>query len=139
MITPLVQLRAEVRSHDSTFRRKIQQTIERTFEKAARRVKNEAGRCGKVRFDGRLDYEAFKLADNEPCMLAAEAAIRAIGGEPLRAITNGGLDANWLSQRGLPTVTLGCGQQGGHTVAERLDLSEFQKAYRIAMLLATEA
>ncbi|MEE8452719.1 MAG: M20/M25/M40 family metallo-hydrolase [Thermoguttaceae bacterium] len=138
VVTPLVELRAEVRSHDSTFRRKIQQTIERTFEKAARSVKNDDGRCGKVHFDGRLDYEAFKLDDDEPCMLAAEEAIRAIGGEPIRAITNGGLDANWMSQRGVPTVTLGCGQKGGHTVSERLDLSEFRKACRIAMLLATE-
>lgn len=138
VVTPLVQLRAEVRSHDPTFRRKIVQTIERTFQKAARSVKNEDGRCGKVKFDGRLDYEAFKLPDDEPCMLVAEEAIRAIGGEPLRAITNGGLDANWMSQRGVPTVTLGCGQKGGHTVSERLDLSEFRKACRIAMLLATE-
>jgi len=139
VITPLVKLRAEVRSHDAAFRRRIIQTIERTFEKAARSVKNKAGRSGKVQFDGRLDYEAFKLADDEPCMLTAEAAIRAIGGEPVRAITNGGLDANWMSQRGFPTVTLGCGQMGGHTVAERLDLHEFQKACRIAMLLATDA
>jgi len=138
VITPLVQLRAEVRSHDSAFRERIRKTIERTFQKAAKSVKNAAGRCGKVRFEGRLDYEAFKLADDDPSMAAAETAIRAIGGEPLRAVTDGGLDANWMSQRGLPTVTLGCGQQGGHTVAERLDLDEFQKACRIAMLLATD-
>ena len=36
-------------------------------------------------------------------------------------IANGGLDANWMSSRGIPTVSLGCGQENGHTTAERLD------------------
>jgi tripeptide aminopeptidase len=100
-------------------------------------VRNKFGACGKVQIDGRADYEAFELADDEPCVLAAEAAVRQTGGEPLRAISNGGLDANWMTAHGFPTVTLGCGQQNGHTTAERLDLDEFRRACRVALLLAT--
>ena len=65
---------------------------------------------------GCLDYESFRLGLDEPCILAAEAAVRRCGGEPVRALSNGGLDANWMTARGIPTVTLGCGQENGHTV-----------------------
>jgi tripeptide aminopeptidase len=92
---------------------------------------------GKVRLTSRLDYEAFRLDAQEPCVLAAEQAVRAAGAEPLRAISNGGLDANWLTAHGIPTVTLGCGQQNAHTVSEMLDVKAFRLACRIALRLAT--
>lgn len=61
----------------------------------------------------------------------------AVGLTPLRAVSNGGLDANWLSARGIPTVTLGCGQQNVHTVSEQLDVKAFLNACRIGLQLAT--
>jgi tripeptide aminopeptidase len=137
VVTPLVELRAEARSHDPAFRQRIVRTIERAFQQAARQVRNRHGVCGRVRIQGRLDYEAFKLPDDDPSILAAEAAIRCGGGRPLRAISNGGLDANWLSARAIPTVTLGCGQHCPHTAAERLNLPEFHRACQIALRLAT--
>ncbi len=112
-------------------------TIERAFRRASRCVRNQEGKCGRVTIDGRLDYEAFKLPENEPCVVAAEAAIRAAGGTPRRDVSNGGLDANWMTLRGIPTVTLGGGQMHVHTTAERLDLREFGRACRIALTLAT--
>jgi len=136
VVTPAVELRAEARSHEPAFRRRITRAIERAFEKAARKVRNREGVCGDVRFEGGLDYEAFKLPDDEPCVLAAEAAVKQSGGEPYRAVCNGGLDANWLSARGIPTVTLGCGQENGHTASERMDLKQFHQACRIALRLA---
>jgi tripeptide aminopeptidase len=57
--------------------------------------------------------------------------------EPDYAIANGGLDANWLTAHGIPTVTLGCGQNDIHTVDEWLDVDEFQKACRVALRIAT--
>jgi len=136
VVTPKVVLRGEARSHDPTFRRRIVRTIERAFHRAARGVRNREGVYGGVRFDGRLDYEAFKLPDDEPCVLAAEAAIADSLGRPVRAVCGGGLDANWLYARGIPTVTLGCGQENGHTVSERLDLGQFHRACRVALRLA---
>ena len=138
VVTSEVTLRAEARSHDPVFRRKIVREIERAFRTAAGEVRNDRGTPGKVQIDGRLNYESYKLADDEPCLLAAEEAIRHLGGEPHRAISNGGLDANWTTARGIPTVSLGCGQENGHTTAERLEVEEFQRACRIALVLATE-
>jgi len=139
VVTPEVKVRAEARSHDPAFRRRIVKAIERAFEKGARSVRNCYGVAGKVRIDGRLDYEAFLLPPDEPSVEVAEAAVRSCGGEPLQAVSNGGLDANWLSARGIPTVTLGCGQVSPHTTSERLDLSQFRLACDVALCLATGA
>jgi tripeptide aminopeptidase len=79
------------------------------------------------------------LSRDEPCVAAAATAIEAEGLAAEYAITNGGLDANWLTAHGIPTVTLGCGQRNIHTVSEQLDIAEFHRAQRIALRLATAA
>jgi tripeptide aminopeptidase len=137
VVTERVRLRAEARSHSPTFRARIIKAIERAFQNAAEQVKSAAGKRGGVKIEGRLDYEAFRLAENEPCVVAAEAALRSIGSEPVRAISNGGLDANWMTAHGLPTVTLGCGQLNVHTTSEQLDIATFETACRVALRLAT--
>jgi tripeptide aminopeptidase len=136
VVTPFVEVRAEARSHDPRFRRRIIRAIEQAFRQAALQVENVRGQHGSVEITGHLDYESFRLPNDDPSLLAAEAAIREIGGKPVRAISNGGLDANWLTARGIPTVSLGCGQENAHTPAERLNLPEFRKACRIARQLA---
>jgi tripeptide aminopeptidase len=137
VVTDRVTLKAEARSHDPEFRKEILDAIQDAFARAAAELKNEFGAVGKVDFTSRLDYESFRLPEDAPASVAAQNAIRSIGGEPLVAVTNGGLDANWLSARGIPTVTLGCGQQNPHTVQERLDIAAFQRACRIGLRLAT--
>jgi tripeptide aminopeptidase len=139
VVTDYVRLRAEARSHEPKFRERIVKAIEDAFRRAAAAVQNTKGQAGSVKFDGRLDYEAFRLAHDEPCVTAAVAAIEAEGHTAELAVTNGGLDANWLTAHGIPTVTLGCGQRNIHTTAEQLDIAEFQLARRIALRLATTA
>jgi tripeptide aminopeptidase len=139
VVTDHVTLKAEARSHDPEFRKEILEAIQGAFTRSAAGLKNEFGATGKVEFTSRLDYESFKLPEDAPAAVAAQNAIRSIGGEPLVAVTNGGLDANWLSARGIPTVTMGCGQQNPHTVQERLDVAAFQRACRIGLRLATGA
>jgi tripeptide aminopeptidase len=139
VVTGHVQLRAEARSHNPKFRQRIVKEIESAFRRAARGVQNTVGKCGTVEFDGRLDYEAFRLARDEPSVVAAMAAVHAEGREPEWAISNGGLDANWLTAHGIPTVTLGCGQRNIHSVHEELDVAEFHAAHHIALRLATGA
>lgn len=137
VVAPKVELRAEARSHNPKFRRVILKAYQEAFEQAAEAAKNALGVAGQVTFRHQLDYESFKLDNSEPCVLTAEEAVRAVGEEPIRAVCNGGLDANWLTERGIPTVSLGAGQENQHTVAERLDIARFQQACRIALRLAT--
>ena len=136
VVTDHVRLRAEARSHDSRFRERIVREIEKAFRRAARKVKNTAGKCGVVTFDGQLDYDSFRLKPRDPSIAAAAEAVAAEGLESELAIANGGLDANWLNARGIPTVTLGCGQRDIHTTSEWLDVAEFESACSIARRLA---
>jgi tripeptide aminopeptidase len=136
VVTPEVRLRAECRSHDPKFRARILREFENAFRRAAREVRSVDRQQGQVEIHSEMDYDAFKLPDNEPAILAAEAAIASLGHQPVRAVCNGGLDANWMTVRGLPTVTMGCGQQNVHTVAERLDVAAFHTACRVGLRLA---
>lgn len=136
VVTDHVLVKAEARSHNPRFRQRIVSEIEKAFRKAAQEVRNVAGAKGEVAIDGRLDYEAFRLAPKEPCVEAAASAVRSIGREPELAIANGGLDANWLFAHGIPTVSLGCGQLNQHMVDDSLDVAGFNHACRIALRLA---
>ena len=133
-----VRLKAEARSHDPVFRRRILDRIERAFHRAASSVKNAAGKCGKVTVNGHLDYESYCLATDEPCIEAARRAVETIGGRAEFAIANGGLDTNWMFRHGISAVSLGCGQIGQHKAGESLDVRQFHKACRIAVHLATD-
>jgi len=137
VVTPHLTLHAEVRSHDPRFRERLLKEFRRAFEKAAQAVKNDEGRPAGVRFSSELRYESFRLSEKQPCVKTAISAVQAIGLDPIVQIANGGLDANWLSARGLPTVTLGCGQRHAHTVNEELHVDDYLNACRLGLLLAT--
>lgn len=137
VVTDAVTLKAEARSHDPKFRQKIIREIESAFERAVKEVKNCDGETGSVSFDGRLDYESFALSAKSPCVVASEAAVKGVGRTPYTAISNGGLDANWLNAHGIPTVTLGCGQMNVHMTSEMLDVEQYHAACAIALRLAT--
>lgn len=138
VVTDHVHVCAEARSHNRAFRQRIVREIERAFDRAVGQVRNAAGARGTVSCSSRIDYEPFLLPSTEPAVSAAEDAIRSIGRTPVRAVANGGLDANWLTHHGIPTVTLGCGQVNPHMVTEALDLDAFAAACRIALRLATD-
>lgn len=138
VVTDRVVLRAEARSHDSAFRNQLVRQIEKAFESAVRHVRSATGKHGSVSFDGRLDYDSFRLSADEPCVLAAKRAITATGQQPELYVTNGGLDANWMNKHGIPTATLGCGQVNPHMTSEALHVPDFKLACQIAWQLATE-
>lgn len=133
-----MEVRAEARAHDPRLRTRIVTAYRRAFERAARGVRSADGTCGRVDFKMAPKYEAFKLMNGEPCVIAAERAVRAAGLEPCREIASGGLDANWLTSRGIPTVTLGAGMRDVHKAGESLVVSEYLDACAIALRLATE-
>jgi tripeptide aminopeptidase len=137
VVTDHVFIRAEARSHDRQFRRTIVKQIKQAFERAVKKVGNADGKQGCLRWSGQLDYESFRLKTREPCVQVAQSAVRSVGLEPELAIANGGLDANWLTKHGIPTVSLGCGQLHAHTVNEQLDIKQFQVACQLATTLAT--
>jgi tripeptide aminopeptidase len=138
VVTPRLTLHAEARSHDRRFREQIIDAYRTVFEKAAAAVTNVAGRAGKVEFEAQLKYESFCLCVSSPVVQTALRAIEQSGLKAETKISNGGLDANWMTAHGLPTVTLGCGQQEIHTVDESLNVKHYLQACRIALHLATD-
>ena len=133
-----VTLRAEARSHSTKFRDRIVREIEKAFRRAVAKIRSDTGERGSVTLEGNLDYDSFCLSKKDPSIATAANALRAEGIDPEITIANGGLDANWLTHRGIPTVTLGCGQCRIHTVDEQLDIAQFELACRIAERLVTD-
>ena len=139
VVTPLVTLRAEARSHDPMMRKRIVTEIETAFQSAAASLTNNAGLRGRIEFESRVDYESFALPDDDPSIIAGEAAVHAVGRSPHRKISDGGLDANWLFRHGIPAVTLGCGQHNIHTSDERLIIADYLDSCRIALHLISSS
>ncbi len=139
VVTDYVYVRAEARSHQPNFRKRIVREIEKAFERAVRKVKSVEGARGSVEIDGFLDYDSFKLGAKEPCVQIASSVIRSLNHEPVPAIANGGLDANWITKHGVPTVSMGCGQLNAHMVTETLNLREYLTACDIGLAIALGA
>lgn len=136
-VTDLVYLKGECRSHTPRFLDRITGSWRRELERAARSVENASGESGSVGFVARRDYDAFRMPRTSPPVVAARKALQALGEPAEYEITNGGLDANHLNAKGVPTVTLGAGQHAPHTVDEYIELSEYYLGCDLLVEIAT--
>ena len=136
-VTDHMTLRGECRSHDPAFLDRITTAYRNEFEKAAASVSNSDGECGSVEFTVSRDYHSFEMERNAGVVCRAEDKIRALGLAARLVIANGGLDANWLNRKGIPTVTLGAGQHNAHTLKEYADIGEYLLGCELALALAT--
>jgi tripeptide aminopeptidase len=130
-------VRGESRSHRPRFIDEITAAYRAAFAKAAASVKDDRGRAGSVEFHAERDYDSFRMPDDSPPVLLALRAARGLRLEATTRIANGGLDANYLNAKGVPTVTLGAGQHSPHTVDEYVDVREFWNGCRLLVAIAT--
>ncbi len=137
VVTDYAFLKGEARSSDAAFATQITAAYRAAFEKGAAAVKDIGGESAKVKFDAHVSYPPFKLAESDAVIAHAKRAAESIGLAPTCHFSNGGLDANWLVEHGLPTVTIGAGQYEIHTVNEYVVLPEFLQGCRLAVALAT--
>lgn len=133
VVTDFVQVRGESRSHDAKFVSTITAAYRSAFRAAASQVRDDRGRPAKVKFQARRDYHPFRLKDSAAVVKYTQAALP----QAVLRTSNGGLDANWMVRHGIPTVTLGAGQNNIHTVDEFVDVEEFLRGCRAALALAT--
>ena len=110
----------------------------KALERAAKSVKNHKGKTGKVRFHASHDYQAFRLDRKEPVVKFTSATLRSLGRKPNLAIVDGGLDANYMYEKGVPTVTLGAGQHSPHTVNEYVDIRNYLGGCDLLLAAATQ-
>ena len=137
VVTDKVIVRAEARSHNSKFRERIVKEIRAAFDRAVKQVKNVEKSTGSVLWEGRLDYDSFKLSPKQECVQIVQSIFESMGHDTSLAIANGGLDANWLNAFGIPTVSMGCGQMNAHMVTETLDLKQYLLACDLGLRIAT--
>lgn len=138
VVMPKLHILAEARSHDRAFRRKIIDTWQAAFERAAAQVTNIDNRSGSVTFGPGPTYEPYALAEDAPVVIATRRAARAIGLEIKSVHDNGGSDASWVVAHGIPCVTLNIGQRDVHTTDEWIDLRDFEVACRLVITIATQ-
>ncbi|MCH2376277.1 MAG: M20/M25/M40 family metallo-hydrolase [Planctomycetes bacterium] len=136
-VTDYVFIKGESRSHDRKFVTEITSAYRKAFERAAKSVKNHKRKSGRVVFRSEEDYAAFHLATTSPVVRFTQDAVREIGLKPILRSVDGGLDANHLYAKGVPTVTIGAGQHGAHTTDEYVDLREYLGGCRLALELMT--
>lgn len=136
VVTDFVHIKGESRSHDPKFFREITAAYKAAFLNAGCKVTDYEGKTGKVKFTSRTDYFPFRIKEDAPVVQRAIEAVKAIGREPTTKVTNGGLDANWMTKHGIPTVTFGAGQNDIHTVKEWVDVPEFLEGCKLAVELA---
>ena len=136
-VTDHVYVRGESRSHDPDFVAEITSAYEKAFQRAARSVKNRQGLRGRVKFKRRTDYSAFRLDHNSPVVRFARKVAKDLGAEPQTMPVNGGLDANYLNAKGVPTITVGAGQHNPHTLDEYVNIDEYLDGCRFVLELVT--
>jgi len=136
VVTDSCEIRGEVRSHDVAFRNEILNEVEHAFHRAVDALTNANGEKGRVEIEWDLKYPSFLLDRQEAVVQSAQEAVQRLGLEPALVVGNGGVDANFLSDRGLPTVTLGCGEKNAHTVDEVVILENYLNGCRLALELA---
>ncbi len=136
VVTDRLVARAEVRSHDPGFLQRIIDEYERAFTGAAATRRNVDRKAGSARVSVLDCYYPFRLDDDAPVVNSALAAARSVGLAPILHTSNGGVDANWLVSRGIPTVTFGTGAHRVHTVEEYVVIDEFLAACRLALAIA---
>ncbi len=137
VVTDFVRITGESRSHDPATATLITQAYRTAFEKAAVEVKDDQGKSACMKFESRLDYYPFKLSEDAPVVGHAKKALERLGWSATTKIANGGLDANWMIRHGIPTITIGAGQNQIHTIEEWVDLAEFVRGCQGVLALAT--
>src|SRR5262249_25626186 len=115
----------------------ITNAFKAAFEKAGSEVRDDQGSAASVKFESRHDYFPFRLPDDAPVVQHAKRAAEALGWAPTLKVANGGLDANWLVRHGIPTITVGAGQNQIHTVEEYVELADFERGCQMVLALAT--
>ena len=132
-----VHIEAECRSYSVSLRRRIAEAHRKAFTKAARAVVATDGKRGAVKFKCIKKYEAFKLPKKSPSVNEVVRALHRIGLEPELGYSNGGLDANWLAERGIHVATLGAGSLDAHTDNDRLLVDQYLSGCEVALAVAT--
>lgn len=136
VVTDYVKVQGESRSQDTKFIAAITSAYKQAFQAAAKQVIDDKGKAGKIKFTTFRSYYPFHLKENSKVIQAAQTVAASLGWDATLKLSHGGLDANWLTKHGIPTITFGAGQHDVHTLNEYVDLKEYHEGCAFALALA---
>jgi tripeptide aminopeptidase len=136
-VTDYVKINGESRSADRKFVSKISNEYKESFIRASAKVLDVNKHQSKIIFKNHIDYYPFNLNRNSNVVKFASKISKKIGFAGQSVSCNGGLDANWLIKKKIPTITFGNGHYKPHSIGEYLNISEFKDSCLYAIALAT--
>ena len=135
-VTDYIKINGESRSHNNKFVSKITDQYKKAFVKASKRVLNIHKKKSKIIFKNHIDYYPFKLKKNLEVVKFATHISKQVNFKGKHVSCRGGLDANWLIKKNIPTITFGNGHYKPHSVDEYLDIAEYKDSCLYAIALA---
>jgi tripeptide aminopeptidase len=139
VVTDFVRVKGECRSMDTHFVEEITQAHKNAFEEAALQIRDIEGNPAEVIFETQKEYRPFSLPADCPVIPLFEEAVRALGKTPTLKNGRGGLDANWFFEHGVPSLTIGAGQNQIHAIGEWVDLDQYQGACDLLEIMIAKA
>jgi tripeptide aminopeptidase len=133
VVPPRCRLEAEVRSLDDA----------KATSKAGEMVDalTWAASSTETDVDTRIEeqFRAYRLPESDPCVVAAAAALRDCGIEPVHTATGGGSDASAFAAKGLRCLNIANGTEDNHTAAERVSVSALERMLDVSHRLLARA
>lgn len=114
VVTDLVNIWAEVRSHSKEKLDAQIEHMEKTFQSTAEQFNCHA------EVETSLSYPGFRIQPEDKVYQIAEQASRALGFDMQANVGGGGSDGNIINKLGIPSVILGVGYEKIHTTDERI-------------------
>lgn len=139
VVTDFVRIKGECRSMDPHFMEELTQAYKVAFAEAALQVRDSDGNCAQVAFEAQTEYRPFTLPMDCPVISLFEESVRSMGKAPTLKDGRGGLDANWLFEHGVPSLTIGAGQNQIHAIGEWVDLEQYQGACDLLEIMVAKA
>ncbi len=129
IVTPLVELWAEARSHNPD---RIVAQIE-----SMRHALHDAAARARAQVDVVVTncFDAYRLSDDEPAIQQSRAAIRSIGLEPYTFINGGGSDINIFCRNGIRVANLSIGYHDIHSTHEHIAVADLERVAQLVEML----
>ncbi|PCJ52111.1 MAG: hypothetical protein COA79_24550 [Planctomycetota bacterium] len=132
VIPDQVTLKGEIRSYSSELRTTIYKKFEQAFLNAIKNEKNTENEIGSLLINSINKYESFILDDSLEVVRLSQKIAHQLSIDDSLVSVNHCVDANWLNEKGIPTITIRNGNEFPHTTKERINIKKFLNSCEFA-------
>ncbi|MBI4328705.1 MAG: M20/M25/M40 family metallo-hydrolase [Chloroflexi bacterium] len=120
----------ELRSRNPRTLARLRRRFDRALETARARHPEAT-----IEVDTGIEFEMYTLTSEDPIVQRVTRALEGVGLRPKMGLSGGGTDANILREHGIASVVVGVGDEGAHTVQERVHISKLVDVARFCEAL----